>query len=86
MLLGFADNNICRHENFFLALSKVLKILLSESTLVSAVGGLTGVSGLERGHSAVDWSLRNEIPSSAVCFSTECNSPGALEGLVVRSA
>lgn len=85
-LLGLAEINICRRENFFLALSKVLIILLSESTPASADGGVTGMSGLEGGHSLVDWSLFSEAPSSVVCFSTEGNSQGALLGLVVKSA
>lgn len=84
-LLGLEEINMFRRENFFLALSKVLIILLSESTVVSAEGGVTGTSGLERGYSVFDWSLWSEAPSSVVCFSTDGNSPGALHGLVVKS-
>lgn len=85
-LLGLEEINMFRRENFFLALSNVLIILLSESTVVSAEGGVTGTSGLERGHSLFDWSLWSEAPSSVVCFSTDGNSPGALHGLVVKSS
>lgn len=85
-LLDLAEINICLRENFFLAFSKVLIILLSKSTLVSVEGGVTGISGLEGGYSAVDWSLWRETPSSAICFSTEGSSPGALEGLAVKSS
>lgn len=85
-LLVLAEFNICRRENFFLALSKVLIILFSVSTLVSADGGVIGISGLDSGHSVADWSPWSETPSSLVCFSIEGISPGALEGLVVKSA
>lgn len=44
--LGLEDIINCR-ENFFLALSRVLIIMFSESVLVSAEGGVTATSGLE---------------------------------------
>lgn len=80
-----AESNICLHDNFFLAFSKVLIILLSDSTLAPVGGGVTGMSGLETGNSAVDWLLWEESRSSTGCFPTEGNSPGALEGLIVKS-
>lgn len=82
--LALVEINMCRWENFFLALSKVLIILFSESTLVSAEGGVVDGSGLERLKSLVDWLPRSGNPFSGVCFSTEGNSPGALEGLEDR--
>lgn len=80
-----AESNICLHDNFFLALSRVLTILLSDSRLVPVGGGLTEMSGLEKGSSDVDWLLWKESRSSTGGFSTEGNSPGALEGLIVKS-
>lgn len=63
----------------------MLTVLLSESTLVSEEGGVIGISGLVTGKPVVDWSLWSQTPPSVVCLSIEGNSPGALEGLEVKS-
>lgn len=75
-----AESNICLHDNFFLAFSRVLTILLSGSTLVPVGGGETEMS-----NSDVDWLLWKESRSSTGGFSAEGNSPGALEGLIAKS-
>lgn len=85
-LFALTEINICLRENFFLAFSKVLINVFSESTVDSALGGVIGISGLDRGYSTGDWSLGRESPYSMVCLSKEANSPGALEGLMVKSA
>lgn len=76
---------MCLYENFFLALSKVLIILLSESTLDLTGGEVIENSGLVRATSAAYWSLWRDTPSSVLCVSPEGKSAGALEGLMVKS-